>query len=462
MTYNRGEYVCRECAGDNALKTDLFFSTTGRKICSYCRKRRRYITLEALADAVDEVYRESCEQCDSGDGEQPSEIICNQILMLDNSAGKLDIDLVDMLSERESGSAYKDMDHMYDEGMTYIYETYAPPNDGSEHKELWDVFCNRIKYRTRFFNVKIIDLLNSIFIGLGKISYKTNEVPIRTIHPTDSDAIFFRARYAANAEERIKICCQPAQELGPPPSHLAANGRMNPTGISVFYAAFERETCIAEIRLPVGETAISGQFKLERPITIFDLTVLDKIDSEKTISENVTYKDHEVDSFEDRLAFLHKFSEEISKPIPPHKESLDYMPTQALVEYLAYHYNPNIDAVVYASTQTNRKGKNIVFLNHAASVSNRGGRSGTYKAIWGDDYYFISPDKEPHQLKVSPTPYRAPYFDPVQWDESANIVFHESYDIDEDGFLSFIQDSLKIHKILAVNYEEKCFNVETK
>ena len=277
------------------------------------------------------------------DASSPSEII-SEMLMLDNSAGSLDIDLVCFLSEKESGSSrYKDEEPMYSDDMTYctVSEKYPQINDGTKHKELWDYFCNQIKHRTRFFNIKIIDLLDSIFFGLDKIRYKCDISPV---HIIPKNVIFYRARKASSVHDRLKICCHPTQELTSPPIHLATNGRMNPTGISVFYAAFELETCIAEIRLPVGDMAISGEFKLERPITVFDLTVFDSIDFDKTINpdydfdqifgavKNSTSSSEDIDSLEDRLAFLQKFSDEISKPILPNNEALEYMPTQALVE----------------------------------------------------------------------------------------------------------------------------------
>jgi hypothetical protein len=449
MSNNRQKYVCSECTGSNELKQDIFSTEKERKTCNYCGKRRFCISLGPLADAVDNIYRSDYEPCESGDS--PLEIISAEILELDNSAGMLELDLVSILSDRESGSEYKDTEPMYDEGMTYRprCEKYAPLNDGREHKELWDFFCKRIKHRTRFFNTEMVGWLNNIFSDIDKFSYENGEKPIRTIQPTESDAVFFRARHAANPEERIKICCHPAQELSSPPVHFAANGRMNPIGISVFYAAFERETCIAEIRLPVGATAISGQFKLEKPITIFDLTLLDKIDSQESISQSL---DHDVDPFEDRLAFLRMFSAEISKPISPNKEALDYMPTQALVEYLAHHYKPNIDAVVYASTQTNGKGKNIVFLNQTAKVAgSQHFKSGTYKAMWGENFYYVAPDREVRRFII----------EPVQWDEFAEITFYENFDADEDKFLSFVPGSLKVHKVLAINYDVQCFSVDT-
>jgi RES domain len=369
MNNNSQKFVCSDCAGNNEITKDIFDEEKINETCSYCNEERNCIDLVSLAKAIDCTYRENYEQCKNG--HSPIEII-SEMLELDKSAGVLDVDIVSMLSNQELGSEYKDTESMYDEDMTYssFSEKYPPINDGRVHKELWDSFCHSIQHRTRFFNIQIIDWLNRIFLGLDKVSYEDGISPIRTIHPNDSDAIFYRARYSTNAQERIKICCNPTQELSSPPVHLASNGRMNPTGISVFYAAFERETCIAEIRIPVGESAISGQFELKEPITVFDLTVFDKIDPEKIISDSFISNigDNNVDSYEDRLSFLQKFCAEICKPYPPSKESLEYMPTQAFVEYLAHHYEPKIDAVIYPSTQRNGNGKNIVFLNRAAKV----------------------------------------------------------------------------------------------
>lgn len=362
MKNNQQKYVCSECAGNNELKKDIFAEEQISKTCSYCRNRGMCISVDSLANAVDKTYRADYELCENGDGDSPSDIIA-EILQLDQSAGELDDDIFNILSSLESDNWNKDCEPMYDGSMTYRCQYYPIP-DGREHQESWDWFCRQIKHRTRFFNNQLLDRLNDIFLGLNKFNYDEGILPIRTIQPNDSDAVFYRARYASSVQERIKICCHPFQELGSPPSHRANCGRMNPTGISVFYAAFERETCIAEIRLPVGEIAISGQFKLEKPLTIFDLTIFDKINPEKTMGDAYTsrrleYKSSEIS--EDRLEFLKTFSKEISKPVPPHNEALSYIPTQALVEYLAHHYERKIDAVAYASTQTNGKGKNIVF-----------------------------------------------------------------------------------------------------
>ena len=452
MIDNLHKYVCSDCAGNSKIKEGVFSEEEERKNCDYCKNELLCISLESLAEIVDDHYSGNYEPCHSG--RKPSEII-SELLELDESAGKLDTDLVSILCDRELHGRNKGVYSIYDEDKVYCShsEKYPPIIDGREHKELWDTYCNKIKHQTRYFNSQVIEWLNSIFLDLNKIIPKNTILPIRPMKPTDSDAVFYRARQASNAQEKIKICCHPTQELNSPPVNIANAGRMNAIGISVFYAAFDTETCIAELRLPVGENIISGQFKLEQPITILDLTVLEKIDPDNITNENVqdACENDDVYSHKDRLAFLQKFSAEISKPISPHKEPLDYMPTQAFAEYLSHYYEPKIDAVIYSSTQTNGKGKNIVFLNRASKVINiQNPENGEYKAKLIDNTYYISLSLEKsNRFEI----------DPVQWDEYENMDFSENYEFDENKYLSFVEGSLKLHQLKAINYDVKCFDV---
>ena len=450
------KYVCSECAGDSEIKSELFAVKKERKTCSYCNKRRVCICTESLAEAIDIEYIGDYEPCESG-GRKPSEII-SELLELDRSAGELDADLVSLLHDRELHGGNKGVDSIYDEDKLYCShsERYPPIIDGREHKELWDTYCNKIKHQTRYFNTQVIEWLNSIFLDLNQTIPKNTISPIRSMKPKDSDAVFYRARQASNAQEKIKICSNPTQELNSPPVSIANAGRMNAIGISVFYAAFDRETCIAELRLPVGENIISGQFKLEQSITILDLTVLKEIDLNNIKTGNaqgVSGNDDDY-SLKDRLVFLQKVSAEISKPISPHNEPLDYMPTQAFAEYLAHYYEPKIDAVIYSSTQTNGKGKNIVFLNRASKVINiQNPENGEYKAKLIDNTYCILPSLEkPNRFEI----------DPVQWDEYENMQFSENYESDENKYLSFVEGSLRLHELKAIKYEVNDYDVSAE
>jgi hypothetical protein len=91
-------------------------------------------------------------------------------------------------------------------------------------------------------------------------------------------------------------------------------------------------------------------------------------------------------------------------------------------------------------------------------------KSGRYKAMWHDSLklYSIKPlvetklndDFENHfELFISNFP---------EWHEYEDIFFenkenHEDYG---DKYLSFVEGSLKVHKIKKIIYEDDCFDVE--
>lgn len=120
------KYVCSDCAGNNKIKDDIFTKEKEKKVCSYCEKRLNCISLDSLAEVVDYNYREDYELSSRGDS--PSYII-SEMLGLDDSAGRLDTDLIDLLSSEECNSEYKDLDPMYNEGMTYAYKKHFLIND---------------------------------------------------------------------------------------------------------------------------------------------------------------------------------------------------------------------------------------------------------------------------------------------------------------------------------------------
>jgi hypothetical protein len=57
-------------------------------------------------------------------------------------------------------------------------------------------------------------------------------------------------------------------------------GRMNPSGIALFYGALELETCLAEVRPPVGSQVVCGAFLLRRTVLLLDLTLLPVFEAE--------------------------------------------------------------------------------------------------------------------------------------------------------------------------------------
>ena len=397
MKNNLQQYVCLDCIGNEDYKTFIKEEGDEGIECDYCKIEGICITLDLLADQIDEEYRANYEPSDSGD--LPSDII-SVMLELDDLP-ELREDLVAILSDSESRDVSQGADALYDNDSLYGRKEKISYGNVAEHHDTWGYFCRQIKYKTRFFNNELIKWLDSLFSEINNFKYENNKSPIRIIDPSDSEATFYRARCATDSQERI--CTNPSLELGPPPEDIAYTGRMNPVGVSVFYGAFERKTCIAEIRLPVGETAISGQFKLEKKITVLDLTVLNRI-NEPLDSANAD------DNQWGLLHFLKHFSAEISEPVQSQNANLEYLPTQAFSEYLAnYYQTKKIDAIIYPSAQTNYEGKNIVILNHAAKV------------------------KE-----------------------------NSDYENDEGMYLSFVSNSLMGHKIKAIDYDIEDYDVSPK
>lgn len=107
----------------------------------------------------------------------------------------------------------------------------------------------------------------------GYADYRGQHV-ISTIAPGDANARFVRGRVAQDEADIRRFLLNPAAELGPPPRGTASAGRMNAAGVSVFYGAFDIETCRAEIRPPVGAHAVFASFELIRSVRLLDFDLL--------------------------------------------------------------------------------------------------------------------------------------------------------------------------------------------
>lgn len=255
-------------------------------------------------------------------------------------------------------------DAFYSDDVTYTSNTEGY----EERSHTWRLFCSSILHEQRFFNQKALNRLNEIFDGLHLLQDSKRRPAVYTIEPNSAFSLFFRSRKARSTSDRERIAKNPAKELGPPPEGLRRAGRMNPSGILTFYGAFDLDTCVAELRPAVGESVISAQFSLTRPILVLDTTQF----SGKPKAENIFSSNH-IEKM--RLwKFMTQFMHEISKPSLPDDEHLDYIPTQVVSEYLSQIHKMKvidqenkIDAIIYKSAQ-NEKGKNIAIFGAAAEV----------------------------------------------------------------------------------------------
>ena len=439
------KHICYECIGDKFVKSRIKSEGEIQK-CSYCNQPREAINLSLLAEWIDDVYRENytygeeypvIDQIGDGisyeiAGESPDDII-SQMLEVDSDIA---YDIVDILSGEEqyhviAGGGLPLYDH-----TSYYEET---PISSYRHSELWNEFCFKVKHQSRFYNIEATKILDSLFSQVILLQYIGEYPPIREIGPGTNSTFLYRARIIKNDIEIIKMRLEAYKELGPPPKSKATPGRMNAQGIPVFYGTTDSETCIAEIRLPVGGKAILAKFEIIKPLVVLDLTVFGNM------YEILSLFDPEFEYKASRLKFLREFDQRISEPVLSNENAFDYIPTQALAEYLANHYEVKIDAVIYSSTQVEGESKNnIVILPHAASVE------------WPENIPILE----------SKSPYRLIWFEDDCWiintknKNVRNVFILESdlddlssdYNISSEPTLRIVEDSISIVHAKSISY----------
>ncbi len=183
----------------------------------------------------------------------------------------------------------------------------------------------------------------------------------------------YRAREFQSERELRDAMKRPDLDVGPPPRAKAVAGRMNATGIAVFYGATDPDVALAEKRPPVGSKVLIGCFAIIRPLKLLDLASLDDL-----ADEEGSLFDGEHRQRLKRAQFLRGLSRRLSKPVMPNDAPLDYLPTQAIADFLATAEYPPLplDGIIYPSVQTGEPGlmfdrstrRNVALFHRAAQV----------------------------------------------------------------------------------------------
>ena len=363
--------VCFRCIGDHVL-SDKVKAEGASVYCDYCGNRRAAKNLEWVANRIDEVVQQHFELtpgypvdpfelflASKGDWERRGESVEYLIAEIASLEERIAHDLTDILSNRQSYEAGK-----YGEENPYgpeaMYEEREPFDLG--FRLTWTEFRREIQSRSRFFSAGVEEMLADIFGDLTVLKTSGERPVIREINPQDQNHFVWRGRIAQSPQEIETILKSPAQELGPPPSRSAKARRMNAQGISVFYGATKQSTCVSELRPLVGNSIVIGRFELLSPARLLDLGALSEV------YVHSSYFDPEYAVHKVRAAFLRHLVTDISRPILPEDEPLEYLPTQVVAEYLAQKAEPNFDGIIYPSSQTGGSGENVVLFNHSSRV----------------------------------------------------------------------------------------------
>lgn len=397
------EMVCYACIGDAYLKRKI--QRMGERCrCDFCDGSRKGIPLELLVSMVRDVFVGSLEIGDEFpvfhdvNDEKPSyERDGDSLDFWVTEAIGADSEDNGLVREIISGLVYghKD-DFFFQSDLSYVRKN----SHKIEAEYEWGRFKVNAQHGQRFFNDEIRKFLANLFRGIDKLSGPGlyGGGVIRVITP-ESNFEIYRARRCDFRDEMERVISSPATELSAPPHSLAKAGRMNPMGVRAFYGALDIDTCIAELRPPVGGDVVSGKFLIVRPINLLDLTALELAYHAKPLSMFNPRSDSE----RARRFCLSTLHERISYPVLPNSE-YEYLSTQVIAEFLANLNDPRIDGILFKSAQ-NSSGRNIVLLPHTmidGSIPSHLTNVNPFEAPWVE---FVSGSVRVHNIESASFKY---------------------------------------------------------
>lgn len=279
---------------------------------------------------------------------------------------------------------------------------------------------------------------------------------IEKLDAENEEAVLFRARVFYRDDKLEEALKRPDLYLAPPPSAVASAGRMNAKGISVFYGASSVAGALAEVRPPVGSKVVVGRFRSLRTLRLLNLSELERVSIQGSIFDP-SYADALA-----RIGFVRTLSNRMSRPVMPTDIDFDYLPTQAVADFLANQRNYNLDGVRFASVQNGGASDNIVLFHQASRVKSLDLPKGA--EIDARSYWDTEDGPEPDYSVTERVPQqddepddereRKGVFEPIHFDWE-----NPDHDCRED-VLTVDANALSVHWINATQFDTADFDVD--
>lgn len=248
------EYCCKECFNNQHIEEFIVsFDNIGE--CDYCKSTDVYIVqIETLGNFLRENLSKSYVNATTNDIPyhmtenlsesiisvlRHTECIFSESIELDDTCEKLINDAFSFSGPSPRDIANGAVDE-WEGGHAEIllYNAFYAP-DNNRFAYTWAEFKETVKHGNRFFDIdtnktreEMLDIFSNFFNSMEVIIPKNTPI--------------YRAR--KNPGEVVKDAEKQALQCGPPPANSAISLRMNPTGISYFYGAENKKTCVDEIR----------------------------------------------------------------------------------------------------------------------------------------------------------------------------------------------------------------------
>lgn len=352
------EYVCSECIGEAYLSAAAVESGSFQK-CRSCGEVGPSFSLQDLSLNVEFAFDEHyCRTPDGPDAFEysmqkdpdfqyqwyregdPTELAIQEALGVTSEiASDVQRILEDRFGDRHADEVGEETEFASDAH----YERIMP--DDQAWQESWSNFERSIKTEARFFSRVATGQLSKLFDEIDGMRTSSGESLFATAGPGSNLTHLFRARVFQSSISLKGALIRPDIELSAPPSKVAAAGRMNARGISVFYGATDVDVALAEVRPPVGSQVALARFEIMRPLNLLNLPRLSDLHEDGSIFDP-QYADRL-----SRMVFLQKLGARMARPVMPDSNDFEYLPTQAIADFLATEGKVPLDGIIFPSVQ---------------------------------------------------------------------------------------------------------------
>ena len=461
--------LCTNCIGEAYLR-QIVEDEGENRMCSYCNQIGQTFLLVNISERVEAAFdehfvRTSSEPSDfeyallkdkelkydwEREGQSTVYAIMNAANIPENAAKHVQEILADNHYDYDKAKLGEETDYSEEAHYTEIM-----PGDEEWQKE-WNDFERDIKTESRFFSRVAAEQLSRVFGRIEQMRTTQNHPLIIDAGPGTDLSHFYRARVFQSDEYLKKALVHPDFELSAPPTGFAPAGRMNASGISVFYGSTKVQTALAEVRPPVGSQVAVARFDIIRPIRLLDLAALGEV------HESGSIFDKNYASRLSHITFLRSLSSRISRPVMPDDKESEYLPTQAIADFLASEVKVDLDGILFPSVQMNTTGLNVVLFHKAAKCEEIQIPEGTEfdvctHRVYEDEverYYQVTesvPAEKPKSDKEQSFELFYPtYIDLTDW---------TNYDA-RDVTLRINLDSVQVHVVDAIRVETSDYEVE--
>jgi hypothetical protein len=365
LAYDELDPVCWQCFEDDRLRKHIKSVGAAAKCC-LCAHRRKCLTIAELATLIAPIIREHFrwgreervfdgEDDDTGRFEQRGEslpdvlqTILSQWLPIQDTltATLVDQDPADI---RDGGEPFMSDETFYEESQVNV----------AEHFARWRAVQGELQHKRRYFSETAKEFFIWLFDGIEELvgpSEPRGEMA-NVASVLEAGAKLFRSRLCTSAATLQSVMSDPGSALGAPPPEFAQAGRMNALGVPVFYASFDRITCIAEVRPPLWGRVAVGEFSLLKPVRLLDFR---RLEGARYSSKTLSFFDPMFTQKVEKRKFTARLHELIREHVLPGEES-QYLITQAMAEYLAHVRRPAFDGLMFGSAQR-QGGVNVVLF----------------------------------------------------------------------------------------------------